>query len=111
MGVTELITLEEVANYLRVTKQTVHRLLERRGIPAMKVGHQWRFDKASIDVWLRNSSAEIVADILVIDDDETLCTLFQDTLQGEGHTITTVSESSKGLELVKDRDTIWFSLT
>ncbi len=101
---TELITLEEAANYLRVNKQTIHRLLERRDIPAMRVGHLWRFDKASIDVWLRQSSAEIVADILVIDDDETLCNLFQDTLQGEGHTITTVSESSKGLELVKDRD-------
>ncbi len=110
MGVTELMTLEEVANYLRVTKQTIHRFLEKRGIPAMKVGRQWRFDKASIDVWLHQNSADI-ADILVIDDDETLCSLFQDTLQGEGHTITTVSESSKGLELVKDRDTIWFSLT
>lgn len=98
------MTLEEVADYLRVTQKTIHRLLERRGIPAMRVGRQWRFDKALIDVWLHKSSAEIVADILIIDDDETLCTLFQDTLQGEGHTITTVSESSKGLELVKDRD-------
>ncbi len=103
-GVTEIMTLEEVADFLRVTKQTIHRLLERRGIPAMRVGRQWRFDKASIDVWLRQSSAEIVANILVIDDDETLCTLFQDTLQGDGHRVTVVSESSKGLELVKDRD-------
>ncbi len=101
---TELMTLEEAANYLRVNKKTVHRFLERRDIPAMRVGRLWRFNKASIDVWLHQNSAERVADILVIDDDETLCTLFQDTLQGEGHTITTVSESSKGLELVKERD-------
>ncbi len=101
---TQLMTLEEVASYLRVTKKTIYRLLERRGIPAMKAGRQWRFDKASIDVWLRRSPAETAANILVIDDDETICSLFKDTLEGAGHTVTTVSESSKGLELAKERD-------
>ena len=101
---TQLMTLEEVASYLRVTKKTIYRLLERNGIPAMKAGRQWRFDKASIDVWLRQSSAETAANILVIDDDETICSLFKDTLGEAGHTVTTVSESSKGLELVKERD-------
>ncbi len=104
MTVTELMTLEEVANYLRVTKKTIHRLLGRRVIPAMKVGHQWRFDKASIEVWLRRSSVKRAANILVIDDDETICSLFKDALEETGHTVTTVSESSKGLELAKDRD-------
>ncbi len=101
---TELMTLEEVADYLRVTKKTIHRLLGRRVIPAMKVGRQWRFDKASIEVWLRQSLVNRAANILVIDDDETICSLFKDTLEETGHTVTTVSESSKGLELVKDRD-------
>ena len=104
---TELMTLEEVANHLRVTKKTIHRLLERRVIPAMKVGRQWRFDKASIDVWLHKNSVGTEAKeakILVIDDDETICSLFKDTLEGTGYAVTTVSESSKGLELVKDGD-------
>ena len=100
----ELMTLEEVASYLRVTKKTIYRLLERRGIPATKVGRQWRFEKAAIDDWLRQSSVEKVANILVIDDDETICSLFKDTLEELGHAVTTVRESSKGLELVKDRD-------
>jgi excisionase family DNA binding protein len=98
------MTLEEVADYLLVTKKTMYRLLERRSIPAMKVGRQWRFDKASIDVWLRQSTPETAVNILVIDDDETICSLFKDTLEEAGHTVTTVSESFKGLELVKDRD-------
>ncbi len=100
----ELMTLEEVANYLRVTKKTIYRLLERGGIPAMKVGRQWRFDKDSIDTWLRQKSAVRAAKILVIDDDETICSLFKDTLEELGHMITTVNESSKGLELVENRD-------
>ncbi len=101
---TELMTLKEVANYLRVTQQTIHRLLERRVIPAMKVGRQWRFDKASIDVRLHQNSVGTEAKILVVDDDETICALFKDTLEGVGHTVTTASESSKGLELVKGQD-------
>jgi excisionase family DNA binding protein len=100
----ELMTLEEVGNYLRVTNKTIYRLLERSGIPATKVGHQWRFDKAAINVWLSQNSAKAAANILVIDDDETICSLFKDTLEESGHTVTTVNESSKGLELVKNQD-------
>lgn len=100
----ELWTLEEVASYLRVTKKTIYRLLENGGIPATKVGRQWRFDKASIDVWLRQGSVGATVNILVIDDDESICSLFKDALEEAGHTVTTVSESFKGLELVKDRD-------
>ena len=101
---TELMTLEEVATYLRVTKKTIYRLLERGDIPATKVGRQWRFDKATIEVWLRQSPAKTAANILVIDDDETICSLFKDTLEETGHSVTTVRESSKGLELVKDKN-------
>lgn len=104
---TELMTLEEMANYLRVTQKTIHRLLERGTIPAMKVGRQWRFDKASIDIWLHNKSVGTEAKeakILVVDDDETICTLFKDALEETGHTVTTVNESSEGLELVKGQD-------
>ncbi len=102
--VTELMTLEEVASYLRVTKKTIYRLLQRRNIPATKVGRQWRFEKGAIDDWLRQSSVEKVTSILVIDDDETICLLFKDTLEELGHAVTTVDESPKGLELVKERD-------
>jgi len=98
------MTLEEVANYLRVTKKTIYRLLERQRIPAKKVGRQWRFDKASIDGWLSQRSTGVATNILVIDDDEEICTLFRDTLEEAGHTVTTVTESSKGLELVKGQD-------
>lgn len=52
----QLMTLEETANYLRVTKKTIYRLLRRGVIPATKIGHQWRFDKAAIGEWLHQSS-------------------------------------------------------
>ena len=42
--------------------------------------------------------------ILVVDDDETICSLFKDTLEEAGYMVTTAGESSKGLELVKGQD-------
>lgn len=52
----ELMTVEEVARYLRVTKKTIYRLLAQRSIPATRIGSQWRFDVASIRKWLRRNS-------------------------------------------------------
>ena len=54
----ELMKLEEVADYLRVAEKTIYRLIDKRGIPAMRVGHQWRFDKADIDTWLLQNSTD-----------------------------------------------------
>jgi len=53
--VAELMTLEEVANYLRGHRKDNIPFAGQHGIPAMRVGHLWRFDKASIDIWLNQS--------------------------------------------------------
>lgn len=100
----EIMTLEELADYLRVTKKTVYRLLEKHSIPSTRVGHQWRFTKEAIETWLRQNSSGIAARILVVDDDESICSLFQDSLQQLGHVVTTVIDSAKGLELAKEND-------
>ena len=39
----QLLTLEQVAEYLNVDKFTVYRLLADKELPAFKVGNQWRF--------------------------------------------------------------------
>ncbi|MDH5695201.1 MAG: response regulator [Dehalococcoidia bacterium] len=99
----ELMTVQELANYLRVTKKTIYRLLRRDSIPATKVGRSWRFDKASIDDWLSRQSVGVKASILVIDDEETIQLLFKETLEDLGHRVITAETSSEGLELVKQR--------
>jgi len=100
----ELMTVQEVADYLRVTKKTIYRLLRRGELPATKVGRQWRFDKASIEEWLRRKPAGTEANILVIDDEETIRTLFKETLEELGHSVVAVGTGSEGLELVKQQD-------
>jgi excisionase family DNA binding protein len=47
----KLLTLKQVAEYLKVHKNTVYRLVNRKELPAFKVWHDWRFDLESIDRW------------------------------------------------------------
>ena len=100
----ELMTVEEVAQYLRVTEKTVYRLLKRGRIPATKVGRQWRFDKTSIDEWLHQDPAGTKANILVVDDEAVIRSLFKETLEELGHRVMAVETGFEGLELVEQQD-------
>lgn len=53
-----IMTLEEVAKYLRVHKSTVYRMAREGTIPSTKVANQWRFKKARIDEWLMEREKE-----------------------------------------------------
>jgi len=47
----EVMTVNEVAEYLRVHNSTIYRLLKAGRIPAFHVGSDWRFNRKQIDVW------------------------------------------------------------
>ena len=100
----ELMTVDEVAQYLRVTKKTIYRLLKQGKIPATKVSQQWRFKRASIDEWLQQKSVGEKASILIIDDETVVRILFKETLEEAGHRVITAGTGSEGLELVKQHD-------
>ena len=48
-----LMTIEEVAEYLRFHPSTVYRLVRQRALPAVKVGKQWRISRELLEEWLR----------------------------------------------------------
>ena len=54
----EMLNLDELARYLDVSKSTLYKLVQRGGIPAQKIGKQWRFHKAAIDEWFRQYSKD-----------------------------------------------------
>ena len=54
MGYEVLMTIEEVADYLRVKKRTIYDWLKSGKIPAIKTVGQWRFKKDKIDAWLES---------------------------------------------------------
>jgi excisionase family DNA binding protein len=53
-----IMTIGEVADYLKVTERTIYRLAGAKQIPAFKVGGSWRFSKADIDRWIREQSSQ-----------------------------------------------------
>ena len=52
----EILTLDEVASYLRAGKRTVYRLTQNGEIPAFKVGGTWRFRRSELDRWTDTNS-------------------------------------------------------
>lgn len=52
------VSLEEVAEHLGVSKDTVHRWLRKRGLPAHKVGRLWKFQVSEVDDWVRAGKAD-----------------------------------------------------
>jgi excisionase family DNA binding protein len=53
-----VLTLEEVADFLHVHPSTVYRLLKKRRIPAFKMGSDWRFNRESIEQWVKQLEAD-----------------------------------------------------
>lgn len=48
----EILTIREVAEYLKLAEKTVYRLVAEGKIPGFKVGGAWRFRKSEIDRWI-----------------------------------------------------------
>jgi excisionase family DNA binding protein len=49
-----LMNIDELANYLRLQKQTLYNWLNQGKISGIKVGGVWRFDRKEVDDWLRS---------------------------------------------------------
>jgi excisionase family DNA binding protein len=49
---SDIMTLEEVAAYLKLKPQTLYTWAQEKKIPAAKLGKEWRFKKSIIDEWI-----------------------------------------------------------
>ena len=50
------MTIDDLAEYLKVTRRTIYELLKQNKVPAIKLVGQWRFKKDKIDAWLDSST-------------------------------------------------------
>ncbi len=50
------LTIEELADHLKVSKETIYKMAKSKKIPSSKIGNQWRFNKDVIDQWLVNQT-------------------------------------------------------
>ena len=73
------LTTADAVTYLKTTPRTLYRRLAKGEIPAVRLGHQWRFRKSDLDEWIdRQAARSTTADpgrptakprVLVVDDD------------------------------------------
>ena len=49
----KLLTLAEAASILKISKRTLHRMIQNRQIPAFKVGGQWRILESRFQEWVQ----------------------------------------------------------
>ena len=49
-----LLTLEAAAEILRVSKRTLMRMIQKKEVPAFKVGGQWRIRESQFRKWVEN---------------------------------------------------------
>lgn len=82
----DVLTLEEVADYLRLPTETVERQARKGQLPARRIEDTWRFLKTAIDDWLRShdSRAILLQQAGTLADDETLATLRADIYSQRG---------------------------
>jgi len=51
------LSVDELAGYLGIKRDTVYKWITRRNMPAHKVGRLWKFRKEEIDAWVRSGAA------------------------------------------------------
>ena len=49
----DIITIREVADYLKIAEKTAYKLVLEGVIPGFKVGGSWRFRRDEIERWIR----------------------------------------------------------
>ena len=54
----EILTIQELSDYLKVPVSTLYKLVREGAIPSFKVGKHWRFHMAAIDRWIAKSGDE-----------------------------------------------------
>ncbi len=48
----QIMTLKEVAEYLKLTEKTAYRLAAEKKLPGFKVGGSWRFKTVDLEAWI-----------------------------------------------------------
>jgi excisionase family DNA binding protein len=99
-----LLTVKETAKYLRIPLPTVYYLVQRGQLPAIQIGGRWRIKKSSLDKDILKEDKSGQPTVLVVDDDESLQTLFKVFLKKIGFSrvvVGTVKEALAALDKQK----------
>jgi excisionase family DNA binding protein len=98
-GINEILTVNEVAEYLRMNPMTIYRLAQQGKIPASKVLGCWRFKRREIEAWL-NTQEFMPTKMLVIDDDPLIGNTIKNALEKK-HTVIAVKTAHDAIVVLE----------
>ena len=52
------ISVDDIARHLGVAKDSIYRWIERRSLPAHRIGRLWKFKVSEVDEWVRAGGAD-----------------------------------------------------
>jgi excisionase family DNA binding protein len=61
-NVGNVLTIEELADYLKISKSTLYKLAQNGVLPGIKVGRHWRFHRDAVDEWLKSHPDQLQND-------------------------------------------------
>ncbi len=110
-----LMTIEQTATYLQLSRETLYKYVQKGLVPAAKVGRHWRFDKASVDAWISGQTKTAVPHVqtdpkklaaplrrlmkvLVVDDDAAIRLLLDNWIRRENHDVDLSKDGTDALE-------------
>lgn len=116
---TPYLTIGEVAEYLRLSRETLYKYVRRGILPAVKIGRHWRFRKPELDQWLENQgllsggreqrqapsprSGPRVREplrVLVVDDDPSIRLILRIWIEAEGHLADIAENGGSAMRLI-----------
>jgi len=57
----KIMTIEELAEYLKISRSTLYKLLQDGKLPGQKVGKRWRFHQDAIDEWVKSGTGTVAS--------------------------------------------------
>jgi excisionase family DNA binding protein len=103
-SITELLTVKETAEYLRIPVPTVYYLVQRGQLPGIQIGGRWRIKRSLIDRdVLRKDEDAGQPSVLVVDDDVALQALFKLFLKRANLARLVVGSGAEAIAVAKTR--------
>ncbi|MDP6491750.1 MAG: response regulator, partial [Kiritimatiellia bacterium] len=96
----DILNSHEAARYLGAHGETIRRLARRGGIPAFKIGKDWRFSRAALREWMQANPAQAQQPlVLVVDDERSVRESVSIALEAEQFRVAMAATGDDALEL------------
>ena len=52
------VSVDQIAEHLGVKRDSIYRWIDRKGLPAHRVGRLWKFQVSEVDDWVRSGGTD-----------------------------------------------------